>query len=123
MSEKGFAAFESSLEELGKYLNYLGKSGVVNSNALAACQKDIAETEQMMNEYKDPCFEAMLTNKRRILEWMQELQMFSESQEIEFDFVILQTKQFSSGFSKEAFSNIQIEFPGFKRTRDFESKK
>ncbi len=121
LSETAFVAFEKSLAELGKYLNFLGKAGVVDLNALEVCEKDIAETEALLKEPENVYMKAMLVNKRRVLAWMQALKCFAESQGLAFDFVILQTKQFNSGFSKDAFSKIQIEFPGFNRTCDFEN--
>ncbi len=121
LSDAAFATFENLLAELGKYLNYLGRSGVVDSNALEACEKDIAEMEPLVKESENLHLKAMLANKHRILAWMQELKTFAESQGVAFDFVILQTKQFSSGFSNEAFSKIQIEFPGLNTTCDFKN--
>lgn len=121
LSDAAFATFENLLAELGKYLNYLGRSGVVDSNALEACEKDIAEMEPLVKESENLHLKAMLANKHRILAWMQELKTFAESQGVAFDFVILQTKQFNSGFSNEAFSKIQIEFPGLNTTCDFKN--
>lgn len=121
LSDAAFATFENLLAELGKYLNYLGRSGVVDSNALEACEKDITEMEPLVKESGNLHLKTMLVNKYRILDWMKELKGFAESEGLAFDFVILQTKQFSSGFSNEAFSKIQIEFPGLSTTCDFKN--
>lgn len=121
LSDAAFATFENSLAELGKYLNYLGRFGVVDSNALEACEKDITEMEPLVKEPGNLHLKAMLENKYRILAWMKELKEFAEAEGMAFDFVILQTKQFSSGFSNEAFSKIQIEFPGLSTTCDFKN--
>ena len=121
LSDAAFATFENLLAELGKYLNYLGRSGVVDSNALEACEKDITEMEPLVKESGNLHLKSILVNKYRILAWMKELKGFAESEGLAFDFVILQTKQFSSGFSNEAFSKIQIEFPGLSTTCDFKN--
>ena len=44
---------------------------------------------------------------------------FAKSQEIDFDFIILKENQFNSGFAKEAFGDIKIEFNGLKNLKYF----
>ena len=41
-------------------------------------------------------------------------------QKIDFDFVILKANQFNSGFAKEAFAKIQIEFDSLSKPCFFE---
>lgn len=52
--------------------------------------------------------------------WLEALKQFADEQNIDFDFVILKANQFNSGFAKEAFAKIQIEFSSLKEPCYFE---
>lgn len=44
---------------------------------------------------------------------------FADQQNIEFDFVLIQSRQFNSGFGKLAFEKIEIAFPTLKHPCNF----
>lgn len=112
---------ENGLEGLGKYLNFVCKSEEINDAALEACEKDIKNVETWTEEnIKKENKERMLSEKRRNLRWLEALKAFAEEQEIDFDFIILKANQFNSGFSKEAFAKIQIEFSTLQQPCYFE---
>jgi len=54
------------------------------------------------------------------LQWLKALKAFAEEQKIDFDFVILKANQFNSGFAKDAFAKIQIEFDTLQKPCYFE---
>lgn len=107
-----FEIVENGLEGLCKYLNFVCKSQEINAAALQACKKDIEAVQRLCSDekIKKENIEAMLSEKRRHLRWLEALETFAADQGIDFDFVILKANQFNSGFAKDAFSKIQIEF-------------
>ncbi len=123
LTEETFDTLEKSLEELEKYLNFMAKSKEINAGVLEACKSDIAATEEMKTLQQDPRdkekYRNMILKKQKNLKWLQTFHKFSESQKIPFDFIFIPANQFNSGFAKEAFSTIKIEFPGLKRPLDF----
>lgn len=62
----------------------------------------------------------MISEKRRHLKWLEALKTFAENQKIAFDFVILKANQFNSGFAKDSFAKIKIEFNTLKKPCYFE---
>lgn len=121
-TDKIFEVVENSLESLCKYLNFVCKSQEINETALDACKKDIENAQKLLEatttnkEY----LEAMIVEKRKHLQWLKALETFAEEQGIDFDFVILKANQFNSGFAKEAFAKVQIEFDTLQKPCFFE---
>ena len=113
---------ENALDELGRYSSFVCKSQEINDEALAACEKDIEETEKIfeVSANNKTNLEAMIAKKKSHLQWLNTLKKFAESQKIPFDFVILKASQFNSGFAKEAFGKIQIEFDSLSKPCYFE---
>lgn len=117
-----FEIVENGLEGLCKYLNFVCKSQEINQHALDACKVDIenakalSATEHIKIEHID----AMVSEKNRHLRWLEALKEFADDQKIDFDFVILKANQFNSGFAKESFAKIQIEFDSLKKPCYFE---
>lgn len=124
-TDKIFEIVENGLEGLCKYLNFVYKSQEINKTALEACQKDIESAQRLLettaaNKEKDVYIEAMIVEKRKHLQWLKALEDFAEEQKIDFDFVILKANQFNSGFAKESFAKIQIEFDSLQKPCFFE---
>lgn len=116
-----FEIVENGLEGLCKYLNFVCKSQEINEAALNACKKDIEDVQTLHSKgIKKENIEAMISEKRRHLIWLEALKTFAEEQEIAFDFIILKANQFNSGFAKEAFAKIQIEFGSLQKPCYFE---
>lgn len=117
-----FEIVENGLEGLCKYLNFVCKSQEINENALNACKKDIENVQALYSKMltKKENIEAMISEKRRHLQWLEALKSFAEEEGIVFDFVILKANQFNSGFAKDAFAKIQIEFNTLQKPCYFE---
>lgn len=117
-----FEIVENGLEGLCKYLNFVCKSQEINENALNACKKDIENAQALHSKVltKKENIEAMISEKRRHLRWLEALKSFAEEEGIAFDFVILKANQFNSGFAKDAFAKIQIEFNTLQKPCYFE---
>lgn len=115
-ADKIFEIVENGLENLGKYLNYVCKSQEIDPKALEACENDIEKAEKLrekLTENKDK-IEANIIEKKKHLKWLKAFKEFAEGQNIAYDFLILRANQFNSGFAKEAFEKIQIEFTTLK---------
>ena len=117
-----FEIVENGLEGLCKYLNFVCKSQEINENALNACKKDIENAQALHSKVltKKENIEAMISEKRRHLQWWEAVKAFAEEEGIAFDFVILKANQFNSGFAKDAFAKIQIEFNTLQKPCYFE---
>ncbi len=117
-----FEIVENGLEGLCKYLNFVCKSQEVNEAALNACKKDIENAQSLLitTITNKENMEAMIGEKERHLRWLEALQEFATEQDIDFDFVILKASQFNSGFAKDAFAKIQIEFDTLQKSCFFE---
>ena len=117
-----FEIVEKSLEEFCKYLNFVNKSQEINEKALQACKDDLqkylklAESDTKNKSKHD----AAIEKKKKCLQWLNVLKSFADSQKIPFDFVIIRANQFTSGFAKEAFAKIKIEFDMLKKPCYFE---
>lgn len=119
--DKIFEIIENGLESLCKYLNFVCKSQEINENALNACENDIIAAQNFLENMTTgkENMEATIVEKKKHLQWLKALKIFAKEQDIAFDFVILKAKQFNSGFAKDAFAKIQIEFDMLKRTKYF----
>lgn len=117
-----FEIVEKSLEELCKYLNFVNKSQEINENALQACKDDLQKSQELAeNDTKNKSkHDATIEKKKKCLQWLDVLKNFADSQKIPFDFVIIRANQFTSGFAKEAFAKIKIEFDMLKKPCYFE---
>ena len=123
LTEDTFSVFENALEDLEKYLDYLATPREINYEVLEECKRDIKKTEELQAEEDDKItrdnYNTVIQQKKRILNWIQTFCDFAEAQNIPFDFIFISANQFNSGFAKEAFSKIKIEFPGLRKPRDF----
>lgn len=121
-TDRIFEIVENGLEGLCKYLNFVCKSQEINGTALDACKKDIENAQRLLEttSVNKENIEAMIVEKEKHLQWLKALETFAGEQKIDFDFVILKANQFNSGFSKEAFAKIQIEFDTLQKPCFFE---
>ena len=118
-----FQTVENELEELQKYLNFTTKSREMNNAALAALNADIQSTQKLLSAEssaeKQARIKAQLASKQKHLNWLLCFKSFADQQNIEFDFVVIQARQFNSGFGKLAFEKIEISFPALKHPYNF----
>lgn len=121
-SDKIFDIIEQSLEDLGKFLNFVNKSQGINENTIEACEKEIKRHQELLakDPDKEKQYNAAISMKKKNLKWMFLLKEFAESQNIPFDFVFIKSNQFNSGFAKEAFAKIKIEFNDIGKPHYFE---
>ena len=121
-TDRIFEIVENGLEGLCKYLNFVCKSQEINETALDACIKDIENAQSLLKSttLNKEKIEAIIVEKEKNLQWLNALKAFAEEQKIDFDFVILKANQFNSGFAKDAFAKIQIEFDTLQKPCYFE---
>lgn len=121
-TDRIFEIVENGLENLCKYLNFVCKSQEIDGNALDACKKDIENAQKLFKAttVNKENIQSIIVEKRKHLQWLEALETFAQEQNIDFDFVILKANQFNSGFAKEAFAKIQIEFDSLQKPCFFE---
>lgn len=122
-NDRLFQTVENELEELQKYLNFTTKSREMNTAALDALNADIQSTQELLSAASTPEKQAkiktQLATKQKHLKWLMCFKEFADQQNIDFDFVIIQARQFNSGFGKLAFEKIEIAFPALKHPCNF----
>ena len=118
-----FKTVENGFENLIKYINFVNKSQEINENALQACEKDISETEKLLETIKADKgkLENMIATKNKHKKLLMCLKTFAHNQGISFDFLIIKADQFNSGFSKSAFGNLKIIFPELRKPCNFKN--
>ena len=121
-TDRIFEIVENGLEGLCKYLNFVCKSQEINEIAFDACIKDIENAQNLLKSttINKENIEAIIMEKEKNLQWLNALKVFAGEQKIDFDFVILKANQFNSGFAKDAFAKIQIEFDTLQKPCFFE---
>ncbi len=121
-SRENFEKLENEFEELAKYLNYNNMSYVINDQALLALEEDINKSEAQLNSSDQTLikrYKKQIEQKNKHFRWLSCLKNFSQSQGIDFDFVIIKADQFNSGFGKVAFDELEIYFPELSDTLKF----
>ena len=116
-TEKAYNILDDKIEKILKYLNYNNCANTINESALKACEKDIKEEEDRQVKEKEGSkiwreIARQISEKREYKKWLETFKEFAEEQKVKFDFVILEEKVFSSGFSKEKLPELKVEFPG-----------
>lgn len=110
--------------ELYSFLNCiisLLNSAVIDVDKLdyliRACERDIESALRLLETTttNKENMEAMVAEKEKHLQWLKVLKTFAEEQNMDFDFVILKANQFNSGFAKDVFARIRIEFNTLSR--------
>ena len=121
-TDRIFEIVENGLENLCKYLNFVCKSQEINETALNECIEDIKRSKKLFEDttVNRENFESTIVDKEKHLQWLKALKTFAGEQEIDFDFVILKANQFNSGFAKDDFAKIQIEFDTLQKPCFFE---
>lgn len=114
-SEISLEKLENEFEELSKYLNYNNNSSKINDEALQKLKEDIEKTKSQLENVtkteKNERLKKQIEQKQKHVKWLKCLKAFAESQNIDFDFIIIKASQFNSGFGKVALDDLEIEFP------------
>lgn len=114
-NEQAAEIIEDEFEDLSKALKKLGYPFVINEQALAACESDAQQLQNLIQKEKDTLQKEMdketFRKRKHQIKFVKILKSFAEEESIDFDFNIILAKQFSSGFGKQEFSKIKMVFP------------
>ncbi len=103
--------FEAIMTETAKYLSKATTDGVIDDALIAKFESELKEIESIdIPDIDEESKEIQIKNKKLILEVMKSLKAYSSDNGIECSFVILEARQFTSGFGKPDFANINIVF-------------
>lgn len=119
-NDEVFNVIENALDVLCKNLNFICKSQELNDIALKKCGENIDKLNETLKVGVDEQkINTVIAEQKKNIAWLRVFKNFAKSQEIDFDFIILKENQFNSGFAKEAFGDIKIEFNGLKNLKYF----
>lgn len=121
--EKELIVIEEEFDSLRNFLRTQGLPFIINSAILSIYKCEIDKTRELMEQAEGlerEKYKVSLEIKSRHVEWMKILEKFAANQEIDFDFQIIYTNQFNSGFRKQEFGNIELIFPELKNPCKFE---
>lgn len=111
---------EVEFEKISKYLNSERISGI-NSKAISLCENEIKKISKEMEQPDKVNYGFTLNDRKKNLLWMKALETYSSDQGIDFDFIILKSDYFNSGFIKPDFEKILISFPKIKKPCRFKT--
>lgn len=102
-------ALLSQIRILCKFLNEETKTHYINEEALTVCEKILKEIYdyQDINELNR---NNMLDRYNIICKWIKLFKEISTEEGIDFDFAIIETNPFTTGFNKEDFKNTKVYF-------------
>lgn len=117
-SGKLLSEIEAALRDTEKYLRQQSADWVINDTIINKVKSEIAAIEED-NTTPRKTVDIQLTTKGRILKLMESLQEYAVSLKMSCDYVILEASQFSSGFNRPDFSDINIVFQSAVSVRKF----
>lgn len=114
-------AMEAEMEQLDDFLENKVDSPIINDTTMFECQKQIDDWEKLKNDTPSSVQEAntnieLLKKHYSVMKCLKE---YADEFKLPFDFVLLRTKKFSSGFGKAAFEDVLIDFPNLKKNCKF----
>lgn len=111
--EKALEAVGREFGNVNKFLNSLGLPQIINERALSETKKELQKLgeETCEGRFEQEKKDASVTEKNYHVRLMEILQNFSDENDIDFDFLIIDAEQFNSGFRKPEFGEIGIVFP------------
>ena len=122
--QKELEIIENLFVKLRDFLRSTGLPFVINEEALniARSERDKLQNEKEElkkageQEYASEIrrIDLSLKDNQNILELISIFDKFRKEQKINFDFLVIYTKQFISGFRKQEFGNIELRFPELK---------
>lgn len=108
-----YETFQNAMDATAKYLANTTDTGVINESSMKKLQEDLKKIEEAENSETDvdqDTLSAQRDTKENIWMVMQGLHEYTNTHNIEFNFVVLEASQFNSGFLKPNFSNTKIIF-------------
>lgn len=125
-------SFENSMKKLAYYIQKNGFDAI-NDDLITSIKKEIEENSDKTKYTEIPEKTKQLTIKqlKGYLNILEPLQTFSYKYNIDFDYILLENKQFISSFGKDDFEKIKILFKrndkiecrNFKSISSFDAKK
>jgi len=115
---------EKSLESLMAYAmeeDPVGTIRAIDEGILQRVENELEQLKQMKNIDKRT-YDAQEKSKSDMLKVAKELAEFARRSHIDFNFVILTSKQFNSGFAKPDFAEMKVAFPANEGMRVFRFK-
>lgn len=112
---------EKAMESLMTYAmgeDSVGRIHSINEKVLHSIEEELEELDRLENidERTRKIQKKKKTDMYKVADTLLE---FAKQNQIEFNFVILTSKQFSSGFAKPDFAKIKVAFPSKKGKRVF----
>lgn len=121
-NENELEFIKQEFDSLKDYLRSCGLPFLINDDAMNICKFEIDELEKDLKATgelgREKIMQSLETRKEH-LQWMQILEDFAKSQQIKFEFLVIYTNQFNSGFRKQEFGDIKILFPEIKEPCKF----
>ena len=125
-------SFDNSMKKLVQYIQKNGFDAI-NDDLITSIKKEIEENSDKTKYTEIPEKTKQLTIKQLegYLNILEPLQTFSYKYNIDFDYILLENKQFISSFGKDDFEKIKIlikrndkiECRNFKSISSFDAKK
>lgn len=100
--------FEKAMSATGNYLRGGLENWTINEQLVSSLNRELEELETSNIEEKTK--KVQIENKQRILKIVNGLKKYADESGVEFDFVIIKSTQFLSGFIKPDFSDTNIVF-------------
>ncbi|ERL03717.1 HD domain-containing protein [Mitsuokella sp. oral taxon 131] len=129
-SERGktLNSIQTTMEHLMSYTmdaEAFGGSCSINKKVLQRLNEEVDQIEKLKQteSVDDRTYRAQKKSKSAMRKVVEVLANFAEQNRIEFDFVILTSKQFNSGFAKHDFAELRVAFPAKEEPRVFPFKK
>ncbi len=107
---------ETEFVALEKYLNLKAENPLINDKTLEICRDELEKAQK-----EDLGSDSMTIIKgfKTHIKWMECLKEASTSAGIPFDYVLIGTNKFKSGFMKEELNKIPIQFSNLDRVKSF----
>lgn len=115
LGEKPLDRLERQLERVEKFLLEENEMPIINENAISQCKKKLDQIDETSLPADDK--KAQKQKYMSILTFMDCLESFSKESSIPFDYVLIRTRHFRSGFSKDELSSTIVYFPSINKKR------
>lgn len=117
VGKEGYNKLVIEMDMLAKFLNEESPSHLIDEASMEYCQNKLDECNNTeLDELSERDKTNMISRYSLLLKWFECFKNISECQKIKFNFVLIQTSNFSSGFAKNDLREIQIFFPNHNRT-------
>lgn len=116
--ENDLSVIKEEFDSLKDYLRSQGLPFLINENALASCKAEVEQLQVALVGAQGVAREkakSAIAAREAHIRWMEIFDRFASEQHIDFEFLIIYTDQFNSGFRKQEFENIEILFPELKQ--------